>query len=128
MTDNTMALNDQKKGKNKDKQWYKKIKKMINTNPIKNRGLTQVTRKGFQLKAITVLLYRSFSKMFLTWMFCFVEDNKVISTIEKAITEPDKKKDFHHTSGCLGVYDHDHKGPHSIKITTLLVPVHLQIF
>ena len=57
-------------------------------------------------------------------MFCFVEDNKVISTIEKAITEPDKKKDFHHTSGCLGVYDHDH----SIKITTLLVPVHLPIF
>jgi hypothetical protein len=27
-------------------------------------------------------------------MFCFVEDNKVISTIEKAITEPDKKKGF----------------------------------
>jgi hypothetical protein len=35
-----------------------------------------VTRKGFQLKAMTVLLYRSFSKMFLTWMICFVEENK----------------------------------------------------
>ena len=93
-----------------------------------NRGLTQLTRKCFQLKALTVLLYRIFSKMFLTWMFCFVEDNKVISTIEKAITEPDKEKDFHHTSGCHGVYDHDHKCPHSIKITTLLVPVYLQIF
>ena len=57
-------------------------------------------------------------------MLCFVEDNKVISTIEKVITEPDKKeKDFHHNSGC-----HDHEGSHIIKITTLIVPVHLHIF
>jgi hypothetical protein len=40
--------------------------KVFLLNPIKYRGLTQVTRKGFQLKAMTVLLYRSFSKMFLT--------------------------------------------------------------
>ena len=43
-------------------------------------------------------------------MFCFVEENKVISTIEKTITER-TKKDFPHSSGCHGVYDHDHAGP-----------------
>ena len=31
------------------------------------------------MKAITCLLYRNYSKMFITWMFCFVEDNKIIS-------------------------------------------------
>ena len=59
-------------------------------------------------------------------MFCFVEDNKVISTIEKNNYGTGQKKDFHHTSDCHGVYDHE--APYSIKITTLLVPVHLQIF
>jgi hypothetical protein len=29
--------------------------------------------------------------MFMTWMFCFVEDNKIISGIEKTITETDWK-------------------------------------
>jgi hypothetical protein len=31
------------------------------------------------VKAITCLLYRNYSEMFITWMFCFVEDNKIIS-------------------------------------------------
>ena len=41
------------------------------------------------MKAITVLLYRSYSKMFfLAWMFCFADYNKLMSGIENAITEP----------------------------------------
>ena len=31
------------------------------------------------MKAITCLLYRNYSRMFISWMFCFVEDNKIIS-------------------------------------------------
>jgi hypothetical protein len=38
------------------------------------------------------LLYPNYSKMFNTWMFCFVEDNKIISSIEKTITETNWKK------------------------------------
>jgi hypothetical protein len=39
-------------------------------------------------------------------MFCFVEDNKIISAIENTITEQDwKKKDFQHTSGLSEVLD-----------------------
>jgi hypothetical protein len=44
------------------------------------------------MKAITVLIYRNYSKMFITWMFCFAEDNEIISGIENTITEPDWKK------------------------------------
>ena len=33
------------------------------------------------MKAITVLLYRNYSKRFLTWMICLSEDNKIISGI-----------------------------------------------
>ena len=122
---NWMTKRKEQIKKNNDTQKYKTI---INTNPIKNRGLTQVTRKGFQLKAITILLYRSFSKMFLTWMFCFVEDNKVISTIEKAITEPDKKKGFSSHFRLLWCVRSRPRRPHSITITALFVPVQLPIF
>ena len=52
------------------------------------------------MKAITVLLYQNYSKMFNTWMFCFTEDNKRIPGIENTITEPNWKKDFQHTSCC----------------------------
>jgi hypothetical protein len=40
--------------------------------------------------------------MFIAWMFCFLEDNKIISAIENAITQSDwkKKTDFQHTLGC----------------------------
>ena len=42
--------------------------------------------------------------MFMTWMFCFAEDNKIISAIENIITESEyKKTDFEHTSGSQGV-------------------------
>ena len=41
------------------------------------------------MKAITVLLYRNYSKMFNTGIFCFAEDNKKIPSIENTITEPD---------------------------------------
>jgi len=42
------------------------------------------------MKAITVLLYRNYSKMFKKKkMFCFAEDNKIISGIENTITEQD---------------------------------------
>jgi hypothetical protein len=36
-----------------------------------------------------LLLYPNYSKMFNTSMFCFVEDNKIISAIENTITEQD---------------------------------------
>jgi hypothetical protein len=32
-----------------------------------------------------------YSQMFMTWMFCFAEDNTIISGIENTITEPDWK-------------------------------------
>ena len=32
-----------------------------------------------------------YSRMFMTWIFCFAEDNKIISGIENTITEPDWK-------------------------------------
>jgi hypothetical protein len=43
--------------------------------------------------------------MLKTWMFSFAEDNKLISSIENTITEPDWKKTmhFHHISGCQGL-------------------------
>ena len=44
------------------------------------------------MKAITVLLYQNYSKMFKTSLVCFVVDNKIISSIENTITEPDWKK------------------------------------
>ena len=41
----------------------------------------------------------------MTWMFCFAEDNKLISGTENTITELDwkKKEDFQHNSGCQGL-------------------------
>ena len=30
--------------------------------------------------------------MFVVWMFCFADDNKIISGIENTITEQDRKK------------------------------------
>ena len=55
---------------------------------------------SFQTEAITVLLSWNFSKMFKTWKFCFVEDNKIISGIKYTITELGGfKKDLQHTSG-----------------------------
>ena len=39
------------------------------------------------MKAITVLLYRSYSMRFMTWMITFAEDNNIISSIENIITE-----------------------------------------
>jgi hypothetical protein len=37
-------------------------------------------------------------------MFCFAEDNKIISGIENTITGPDgKQSDFQQTSGCQGL-------------------------
>jgi len=50
-----------------------------------SRGLT--TWWLPHLKAITVLLYRSYSKTFESWMLYFLEDNKIISDIENTITE-----------------------------------------
>jgi hypothetical protein len=32
-----------------------------------------------------------YSQMFMTWMFCFAENNKIISGIENTITETDWK-------------------------------------
>ena len=64
-----------------------------------SRGLT--TWCSPHMKAITVVLHRNYSKMFMTWMFCFAEDNKIVSGIDNTITEPDSiKTDFQHTSGC----------------------------
>ena len=34
---------------------------------------------SYEFKAITVLLHRNYSKLFMTWMFCFAEDNNIIS-------------------------------------------------
>jgi hypothetical protein len=44
------------------------------------------------MKAITVLLYQNYSKMFITWMFSFAEDNKIISGIENTMSEQEWKK------------------------------------
>jgi hypothetical protein len=42
--------------------------------------------------------------MFMIWMFCFAENNKIISAMENIITESEcKKKDFEHTSGSQGL-------------------------
>jgi len=46
------------------------------------------------MKAITVLLYRNYSKMYNIWMFCFAEDNKIISGIDNTITKLDLKPIF----------------------------------
>jgi hypothetical protein len=42
--------------------------------------------------------------MFKSGMFCFAENNKIISGIENTDTKLDwkKKPDFQHTSGCQG--------------------------
>jgi hypothetical protein len=53
------------------------------------RGLT--TWSSPHMKAIYVVLTWSYSEMFIAWMFCFLEDNKIISAIENAITESDWK-------------------------------------
>ena len=50
-----------------------------------SRGLT--TWCPPHSKAITVLLYRSYSQMCITWMFGFAEDNKIFFGIENTITE-----------------------------------------
>jgi hypothetical protein len=39
-----------------------------------------------------VLLYWNYSKMFVVWMFCFAEDNKIISGMDNTITEQDWRK------------------------------------
>jgi len=53
-----------------------------------SQGLT--TWCSPHMKAITVLLYRNYPKMFISWMFCFAEE--LISGIENTIMEPDWKK------------------------------------
>ena len=45
----------------------------------------------------TVLLYQNYSKMFITWMFCFAEDNRIISCIDNTITVPDWRKRIFNT-------------------------------
>jgi len=55
-----------------------------------SRGLTSWCSP--HMKAITVLLYWNHPKMFITWVFCFAEDNKIISGIENTFTELDGKK------------------------------------
>ena len=70
-----------------------------------SRGLT--TWCSPHMKAVTVLLYRNYSKMFITWMFCFVEDNKIISSLENFIKKKKKKKDFNTppvVMGCLPLH------------------------
>ena len=37
---------------------------------------------------------------FKIWMFCFVEDSKIIYGIANTITQPHWKKAFQNTSGC----------------------------
>jgi hypothetical protein len=57
------------------------------------RGLT--TWFSPHMKVMTVLLYWNYLKMFITWICCFAEDNKITSDIENTITELDwKKRDF----------------------------------
>ena len=65
--------------------------KVVNTRDLVRgkttcRGL--ITWCSPHMKAITVLLYRSYSMMFMIWMITFAEDNKIISSIENIITEP----------------------------------------
>jgi hypothetical protein len=56
------------------------------------------------MKAITISLNWNYSNMFITWMFCFAEDNKIISGIENTIMEPDwKNTEFQYTSSCQGL-------------------------
>jgi hypothetical protein len=45
-----------------------------------------------------------FIKMFMTWMFCLAEDNKIISGIENTITNrTEKYQDFQPTSTSQGL-------------------------
>ena len=48
------------------------------------------------MKAITVLLYRNYSKMFITWIFCVGEDNNRKCKYGNGLG----KTYFQHTSGC----------------------------
>jgi hypothetical protein len=66
---------------------------IFSESPIEN-NLWRVDnfRCSAHMKAITVLLYRSYSKLFIAWMVCFAEDNKIMSRIDNTITEPDWKK------------------------------------
>ena len=49
------------------------------------QGLT--IRCSPHMKAIIVLLYGNYSKVFKTWIFCFLENNKRISIVENTVTE-----------------------------------------
>ena len=49
-----------------------------------------------------VLLYRNYSKIFKTWLFCFVEDNKIMSCIIKYICRSGLKKIFNTLSVVRG--------------------------
>jgi hypothetical protein len=50
-----------------------------------------------------VLLYRNYSKMFITLIFCFAENNKLMPVMQNTMPELDwKKKDFHGTFGRQG--------------------------
>ena len=69
--------------------------KVVNTRDLvrcKTTSEKLTTWCSPHMKAITVLLYRNYSMIFMTWMFCFTEDNKIISRIENTITETDWTK------------------------------------
>ena len=51
------------------------------SNCFPPRALGLTTRYSPDVKAVTVKFYRNYCNMFITWMFCFVEDDNIISGI-----------------------------------------------
>ena len=69
--------------------------KVVNPRALAQGKITSqwsTTWCSSHMKAITISLNWNYSNMFITWMFCFAEDNKIISGIENTIMEPDWKK------------------------------------
>jgi hypothetical protein len=80
-----------------------------NVSRVDNLMFTSWGQKLFYYNETTL-------KMFITWMFCFAEDKKIISSIENTITEPDwKKKTFSTHFGMSGIVD---------RVTTYCFPLH----
>jgi hypothetical protein len=79
-----------------------------------SRGLTWFSWFSPHMKAIHVLLYWNYTKMFITWIFCFAEDNKIIYGKENTITKLEKKINSTHF-WLLGVVD---------WATTYCLPLH----
>jgi hypothetical protein len=81
--------------------------KVVNPRALAQGKITSqwsTTWCSSHMKAITISLNWNYSNMFITWMFCFAEDNKIISGIENTIMEPDwKNMEFQHTSSCQGL-------------------------